>query len=131
MEFLKYIYNILHAYTSINFKPSVNISWKLMEYSQNNITLKYWGSKTGARDFSNFAKSLNVNYTLIKQLYSHKQICKDWKKLVALCRWGSNCWWQLLLADAEETSLCNEEMILWTKVHYSTIWSSLPHCKIS
>ena len=54
------------------------------------------GPKTGVGDFSNFAKLLNVNQTLIKQLHSKKQICKDWKRLVALCRRWCCCWWSLL-----------------------------------
>ena len=54
------------------------------------------GSKTDVADFSNFAKLLNVNQTFIKQLHSQKQICKDWKRLVALCRRWCCCWWSLL-----------------------------------
>ena len=52
---------------------------------------------------------------------------KDWKKLVTLCRRGSNCWWRLLLENAEETSLTNKKTICWTKVLCSTRWGSLPH----
>ena len=52
---------------------------------------------TGVGDFSNFAKSWNVNWILIKQLYYRKQICKDWKRLVAFCRSWCGCWWRLLL----------------------------------
>ena len=55
---------------------------------------------------------------------------KDSKRLAALYRRGSNCyyrrgsncWWQPLLRNAEETSLCNKEIVWWTKVHYSTHW---------
>ena len=40
---------------------------------------------------------------------------------------------RLLLAiitwNTEETSLCNKEIILWEKVHYSTIDGSLSHSK--
>ena len=57
---LKYICKILHAYTFISFKPSVNVSWKLMEYLQITIPLKYRGVKNRCRRFSNFAKSFNV-----------------------------------------------------------------------
>ena len=45
---------------------------------------------------------------------------KDWKRFVALCKRRSDCWWQLLLENPEETFLCNKEIIWWTKVHYST-----------
>ena len=53
------------------------------------------GSKTGVADFSNFAKSLNVNKALIKQLHSRKQIRKE--SLVVLSRRWCACWWWLLL----------------------------------
>ena len=54
-------------------------------------------SKRGVGDFLNSPKLLNVNSTLIKQLHSQKQICKDWKRLFVLCRRWCCCWWPLLL----------------------------------
>ena len=50
-----------------------------------------------------------------------KACCSLWKMLwllIAIITW-----------NAEETSLCNTEFILWKKVHYSTIRGSLPHSK--
>ena len=52
-------------------------------------------SKTGVADFPNFAKSLNVNKTLIRQLHSRKQIHKE--RFVAFSRRCCGCWWRLLL----------------------------------
>ena len=52
----------------------------------------------------------------------------DWKKLVAVCSRGSDCWWRLLLENTDETSLTNKKIdYLLDKVHGSTRWALLPH----
>ena len=51
------------------------------------------------------------------------------RKACCLCRRRSDCWWRLLLENSEETSLYKKEIILWSKVHYLTIWGSSPQNK--
>ena len=56
LEFSKYIYKILHAYTSINFKQSVKFSRKSMEDSDITVTLKHRGVKNRCQRFFEFCK---------------------------------------------------------------------------
>ena len=56
IKYIDKIYKILHAYTSINFKPSVKFSWKSMEYSQITVTVKYRGVKNRCQRFFEFCK---------------------------------------------------------------------------
>ena len=39
------------------------------------------------------------------------------------------CYLKCLRNIFNKEMISNKEMILWTKVHYSTIWGSLPHGK--
>ena len=63
---------------------------------------------------------------LIKQLHSQKQICKDWKKLVALGRRWCCCWWSLLTEMLNKHLYVIRSLSYGKKVHYSIICGSLP-----